>query len=92
MTDIGQVGISDHLCPARPQGSQNPRVVKLIADGYTIQSEDEHTVVMYRPRRRPNHVLHLILTILTVGLWGLVWILVSVTGQAKTEIVQKTAG
>jgi len=44
---------------------------------------------MHRPRRKPNHVLHLLLTIITVGLWGLVWIFVSITGQAKTEIVQK---
>ena len=25
----------------------------------------------------PNHVLHLILTIFTAGLWGIVWILIA---------------
>ncbi|MBL6748136.1 MAG: hypothetical protein ISP85_04030, partial [Candidatus Poseidonia sp.] len=33
----------------------------------------------------PNHVLHLVLTVLTVGLWGIVWILIALgkTGGYK---------
>ena len=27
---------------------------------------------------RPNHVLHLILTLVTFGLWAIVWLLVSI--------------
>ena len=26
----------------------------------------------------PNHILHLVLTLITFGLWGIVWILVAV--------------
>jgi len=25
----------------------------------------------------PNHVLHLVLTVLTIGFWGIVWILIT---------------
>ena len=30
-----------------------------------------------------NHLLHLILTIVTVGLWGIVWIIVALTGGER---------
>lgn len=35
----------------------------------------------YVERRSANHVLHLILTICTCGLWGLVWIVVGIIGR-----------
>jgi hypothetical protein len=28
-------------------------------------------------RERPNHILHLILTIVTLGLWAVVWIIIA---------------
>ncbi len=33
----------------------------------------------------PNHVLHLVLTVLTIGLWGIVWFLIVIgkTGGYK---------
>lgn len=35
------------------------------------------SVVVNEPRKRVNHLLHLVLTILTAGLWLPVWIIVS---------------
>lgn len=32
---------------------------------------------------RINHVLHLILTLVTVGLWGIVWIILGISNSAK---------
>ena len=32
-----------------------------------------------------NHVLHLILTILTVGVWGLVWLVLAIAHAAKPD-------
>lgn len=37
--------------------------------------------------RRPSHVLHLILTIVTAGLWGLVWIGVALTNKERSFVV-----
>jgi hypothetical protein len=31
-------------------------------------------------RSRPNHTFHLILTLLTLGLWSIVWLLIAVAG------------
>ena len=32
---------------------------------------------VYAVGQKPNHVLHLILTLVTAGLWGIVWILLA---------------
>jgi hypothetical protein len=34
-------------------------------------------------RRRPNHVLHLILTLVTLGLWVFVWLGLAIFGGEK---------
>lgn len=36
---------------------------------------------------RPNHTLHLILTLVTLGVWAIVWIGVSLFGGKKREMV-----
>jgi hypothetical protein len=36
---------------------------------------------------RPNHVLHLILTLITLGIWAIVWILVTILGGEKRAVV-----
>lgn len=35
-----------------------------------------------------NHVLHLLAMVLTVGIWGLVWLLLVLTGGEKRELVR----
>lgn len=39
---------------------------------------DEHTVHL---SQTPNHVLHLLLSVVTVGFWVPVWLLVSLTSS-----------
>jgi hypothetical protein len=36
---------------------------------------------------RPNHILHLILTLITLGIWLIVWILVVALGGEKRKVV-----
>jgi DNA-directed RNA polymerase subunit RPC12/RpoP len=31
--------------------------------------------------RKPNHLLHLILTIITVGLWAVIWFFIAWSGE-----------
>jgi hypothetical protein len=40
---------------------------------------------------RPNHVLHLILTLVTFGLWGFVWLAVAI-GNTQTRPRCMTCG
>lgn len=43
--------------------------------------------------KKPSHLLHLILTILTLGLWAVVWVLLSLgSGAAKCTECGKKRG
>lgn len=39
------------------------------------------------PPAKINHALHLALTLLTCGLWGIVWICVAIGSQKKSKLV-----
>lgn len=43
---------------------------------------------MIQEGTKVNHILHLILTILTAGLWGIVWIILVLTRKKeKLEVI-----
>lgn len=50
----------------------------------TFIGDTTATVVAGRP---VNHTLHLLLTLVTCGLWAFVWILVSVSGGQKQTTI-----
>jgi hypothetical protein len=56
------------------------------AQGWRIEnrSEFQATIAM---GHRINHVLHLILTIVTFGIWAIVWILLAIFGGEKRQLV-----
>jgi hypothetical protein len=49
-----------------------------------VQTDTSATLVQGRP---VNHVLHLLLTLVTVGPWVLVWLFVSLRGGEKRSII-----
>ena len=57
-----------------------------MSGGWRVESQTEYQAVMVKGHRT-NNVLHLILTIVTVGLWAIVWILVAVLGGEKRAVV-----
>jgi hypothetical protein len=56
------------------------------AQGWRIEnrSDFQATIATGKP---VHHVLHLILTILTAGLWAIVWIIVAITGGIKRHLI-----
>jgi hypothetical protein len=38
--------------------------------------------------QRPNHILHLILTLITLGIWGIVWIAIVALGGEKRGVIE----
>jgi len=56
------------------------------AQGWRIEtrSDFQATIATGKPI---HHVLHLILTILTAGLWAIVWIILAITGGIKRHII-----
>lgn len=55
-------------------------------DGWWIESQSATQASLARGKDT-SHVLHLILTILTVGIWLLVWIPVAALGGRRTKVL-----
>ena len=56
-----------------------------IAKGWSIESQGQYHAVIVQGER-VNHLLHLILSIITVGLWIIVWLIVISGGQERMMI------
>jgi hypothetical protein len=54
--------------------------------GWRVESRSEHQAVMVKGHR-PNHILHLILTIITLGVWAIVWLLLTAFGGEKRKTI-----
>jgi hypothetical protein len=61
-------------------------VIEWAGNGWKVESRSEFQAV-FTKGKRPNHVLHLLLTLVTIGLWGIVWIIVSITSHVQRRIV-----
>lgn len=57
-------------------------VSQKVRKGWRVESQTDYQATLAKGHR-PNHILHLILTILTLGIWGIVWIIVTVTSREK---------
>lgn len=54
--------------------------------GARIESQTDFQAVLVRGHR-PNHLLHLILTLLTGGLWLIIWLIIAATGGEKRIVI-----
>lgn len=57
-------------------------IERRLADGWRVESDYGNTVTLVRGQR-VNHVLHLLLTIVTAGSWLLVWLVLSAFGGER---------
>ena len=74
---------------------ENPQIAELIGAGYTVANKTDTDVTLYRPGTKVNHILHLVLSIITFGVWLIVWLLVALLHQkpdTKTVARWMTAG
>ncbi len=62
------------------------RISTLMLEGYRLESRTDTHAVMVKGRR-PDHVLHLILTVLTLGLWSIVWIILAISRHERRRII-----
>jgi hypothetical protein len=56
------------------------------ARGLRVESQSDYQAVLVEGKS-VNHTLHAILTIFTCLLWGIVWIVIAVTGGEKREMI-----
>lgn len=57
-----------------------------VTAGWRIESQTDDTVVMVRGRR-PNHLLHFLISGFTIGAWVPVWIVLSIRGGETRQMV-----
>ncbi len=57
------------------------------AGGKRLESQMGFQAVLVT-EKKPNHLVHLILTVLTGGLWALIWIFVVLSSKDRREILQ----
>jgi len=57
-----------------------------VARGLRIESQSDYQVVLVEGKP-VNHTLHAIITIFSCGLWGIVWIVMAITGGEKREMI-----
>lgn len=67
-------------------------VSREIGGGWNVQSQTDYQAVLVRPGTKVNHILHLILTILTLGVWLLVWIPLSIMRKREKHKVVTVDG
>jgi hypothetical protein len=60
------------------------QIAQYVKWGWRVESRTDHQAVIVKGHR-PNHILHLILTIITLGMWAIVWILLSIFGGEKRK-------
>lgn len=85
---------TEHFAPQQAQqvAQYTPRVLEVrstslaqtVADyvnaGWRVESQgDGYAVVVFG--NRPNHILHLILTLVTFGFWAIVWLIIGLSSR-----------
>ena len=62
------------------------RLAVLAPDGWQVESESEFQAVVVRVKR-PNHILHLVLSVITLGLWLPVWLVLALKKKERGRMV-----
>ena len=57
-------------------------VTDWVARGYRVEIRNDYDAVVSKSKRT-SHVLHLLLTIITAGLWIPVWIIVTINNRTR---------
>jgi hypothetical protein len=57
-----------------------------VAAGYRVESQTDMQSILVKGKK-PNHILHLILTVVTVGLWLFVWIPVAIFQKERRTVL-----
>jgi hypothetical protein len=60
-------------------------VVAQVAQGARVETQSDYQAVLVRGHR-PNNTLHLVLTLVTAGVWGIVWIALALIGGEKRSV------
>lgn len=57
--------------------------------GDRVPYTDHEVAVLLSQKKRTSHVLHLLLSLLTAGVWVIVWILVAVSNSSENAKIDR---
>lgn len=66
------------------------QVARLVPQGRRVETQSDYQAVMVKGKP-VNHILHLILSLVTVGFWLIIWVALVIFGGEKREIVEVDA-
>jgi len=52
--------------------------------GWEVQSQNEFSAILVKKPKPVNHILHLLLSIFTAGVWLIVWIILAMFSSSKS--------
>lgn len=62
-------------------------IANVSAQGYRVESQQDYQAIIVRGKPI-NHALHIIVSLLTVGIWLIGYAVIAATGGEKREMVQ----
>lgn len=57
-----------------------------VAHGWQIIDKERYLAILMLPAATVNHILHLLLSIVTVGIWLIVWLIVALGARGEQRI------
>lgn len=83
----GAVGWVDDADREEPRGREGRAVaVNIVGSAYCPVDQRQVPLAPAAERKRTNHILHLLLTVFTLGLWGIVWIIVAAVNAGSGQV------
>ena len=83
----------DNLSPSAVQHQREMvlgnYLASAISKGWSVESQAPTSATLAGPPpKKVNHILHLLLTLFTGGIWGIVWLILAVTPKGNQERLQ----
>lgn len=71
---------------AERRGALDSRVARELAEGGSLESQSGYTAVIVKGKR-VNHILHVILSVITAGFWLIVWAILMLTNKRQRVVL-----
>jgi len=61
-------------------------VADKVAAGWRVMSQAPYVATLEKPEKKPQHLLHFILIVITFGLWFPVWLIAASSGRRRQTL------
>ncbi|WP_156827033.1 zinc-ribbon domain-containing protein [Geopsychrobacter electrodiphilus] len=79
-----EVSDSASLCP----GCGAPIPTSQLKKSDRVPYSDQEVAIMLSKKKKTSHILHLILSVITGGLWIIIWVLVAISNSSDNSKIE----